>query len=172
MQYNNKVMKHFLTPQNVGEIENADGVGQIGSIECGDILKVWIKVSNGCLADIKYKVMGCPAAIAVCSMMSELAMGMHIDQACDLTDRQIADALGGLPERKLHCSNLAASGLHKAILDYTINGSKSMTSVTVLVDDAASGNLISEHGLSLWIENGDRKLLFDRNPFCLFIKDK
>ncbi len=107
-----------MSPQNVGEIEDANGVGQIGSVECGDILKVWIKVSNRRLADVKYKVMGCPAAIAVCSMMSELAMGMHIDQARELTDRQIADALGGLPERKFHCSNLAASALHEAIYDY------------------------------------------------------
>jgi len=150
-----------MSPRNVGEIEGADGTGQIGSVECGDILKVWIRVSNEHLADIKYKVMGCPAAVAVCSMMSELAIGMHMDQACELTDEQIADALGGLPENKLHCSNLAATALHEAILDYVLNGAKREVSATVVVDDTASGHLASEHGLSLWIENGERRLLLD-----------
>ena len=150
-----------MSPRNVGEIEGAHGVAQIGSAECGDILKVWIKVSNEHLADIKYKVMGCPAAVAVCSMMSELATGMHIDQACELTDERIADALGGLPEDKLHCSNLAATALHKAILDYVLKGVERKISATVVIDDTASGNLASEHGLSLWIEDGDRRLLLD-----------
>ena len=122
MEYSETVIRHFLAPKNVGEIEDADGMGQIGSVECGDVLKVWIKVSDEHLADIKYKVMGCPAAIAVCSMMSEMAMGMHVDQACELTDEQIADALGGLPAAKFHCSNLAASALHRAILDYVFRG--------------------------------------------------
>jgi len=120
MQYSNKVIEHFMDPRNVGEIENADGSGEIGDLECGDVLKVWIKVSDEHVVDIKYKVMGCPAAIAVCSMMTELAMGMHLDQACELTDDRITEALGGLPEMKLHCSNLAASALHEAILDYVL----------------------------------------------------
>ena len=161
MKYSTKVIEHFMSPRNVGEIAGADGVGQLGSLECGDILKVWIKVSNEHLTDIKYKVMGCPAAIAVCSVMSEMALGMHIDQACELTDDQIADALGGLPEEKLHCSNLAATALHKAILDYVLNGAQAKLSVTVLVDNIARQGLMAEHGLSLWIDDGKNKALLD-----------
>ena len=108
-----------MNPQNTGEIPDADGVGTIGSEECGDMIRVWIKVSDDeHLSDIKYKVFGCPAAIACCSMMTELAMGKHLDDAGELTDEQVADALGGLPAYKYHCSNLAASALHKAIMDY------------------------------------------------------
>jgi nitrogen fixation protein NifU and related proteins len=118
MIYSDKALDHFMNPRNVGEIPNADGVGTIGSEECGDMVRVWIKVSNSHLADIKYKVFGCPAAIAVCSMMSELAMGKHVDDAYKLTDAEVAEALGGLPDQKYHCSNLAASALHKAIMNY------------------------------------------------------
>ena len=124
MQYSNEVVEHFMSPRNVGDISDADGTGQIGDPECGDALMVWIKVSDEHLADIKYKVRGCPAAIAVCSMMTEIAMGMHLDDACELTDDQIAEALGGLPEARLHCSNLAASALHMAILDYVLKGDR------------------------------------------------
>ena len=106
-----------MNPRNVGEIRDADGFGQIGDEECGDMVKVWIKVENNHLVDVKYKVFGCPAAIAVCSMMSELATGMHVDSAYEITDAQVAKALGGLPDQKCHCSNLAASALHKAIIN-------------------------------------------------------
>ncbi|MFA6424639.1 MAG: iron-sulfur cluster assembly scaffold protein [Phycisphaerae bacterium] len=122
MQYSDNVLKHFMNPQNTGEIPDADGVGTIGSEECGDIIRVWIKVTDEHLSDIKYKVFGCPAAIACCSMMTELAMGKHLDDASELTNEQVADALGGLPENKYHCSNLAASALRKAILDYVSKG--------------------------------------------------
>jgi len=107
-----------MNPRNVGEIIDADGMGQIGDEECGDMVKVCIKVDDNHLTDIKYTVFGCPAAIAVCSMMSELAKGMHIDKAYEMTDAQVAEALGGLPDQKYHCSNLAASALHKAITNY------------------------------------------------------
>ena len=117
MQYTDKVLDHFMNPRNIGEIPDADGIGVIGSVECGDVLKVWIKVANEHLADIKYKVFGCPAAIACCSMMTELAMGKHLDDAYELMDDQVAQALGGLPDNKYHCSNLAASALQKAIMN-------------------------------------------------------
>ena len=120
MEYTNKVLDHFMNPRNTGEIPDADGIGTIGSQECGDMIRVWIKVSDEHLADIRYKVFGCPAAIACCSMMTELVMGKHLDDAGELTDEQVADALGGLPARKYHCSNLAASALQKAIMDYVV----------------------------------------------------
>ena len=120
MQYTDKVFEYFMNPRNVGEIPDADGIGTIGSEECGDMIRVWIKVSEDKrLSDIKYKVFGCPAAIACCSMMTELAMGKHLNDAAILTDEQVAEALGGLPAYKFHCSNLAASALHEAIMNYT-----------------------------------------------------
>jgi nitrogen fixation NifU-like protein len=126
MQYTDKVIEYFMNPRNAGEISDADGVGTIGSEECGDILRVWIKVKDEHLVDIKYKVYGCPAAIACCGMMTELAMGKHLDDACELTDEQVAYALGGLPAHKYHCSNLAASALHKAIMNYVSKSIRQM----------------------------------------------
>lgn len=120
MIYTDKAMDHFMNPRNVGEIADADGIGQIGDDECGDMVKVWIKVDKAHLIDVKYKVFGCPAAIAVCSMMTELAIGKHIDDAYEITDGQVAEALGGLPDQKFHCSNLAASALHEAIMNYVL----------------------------------------------------
>lgn len=120
MIYTDKAMDHFMNPRNVGEIADADGVGQIGDEECGDIVKVWIKVDKNHLLDVKYKVFGCPAAVAVCSMMTELAIGKHLDDAYEITDGQVAQALGGLPDQKFHCSNLAASALQKAIMSYVL----------------------------------------------------
>lgn len=123
MLYTDKAIEHFMNPRNVGEIPDADGVGTIGDEECGDMVKVWIKVAGTHLVDVKYKVFGCPAAIAVCSMMSELAIGKHVDDAYEITDAQVAEALGGLPEQKYHCSNLAASSLQKAIMNHVLKKS-------------------------------------------------
>jgi len=120
MIYTDIAMDHFMNPRNVGEIADADGMGEIGDEECGDMVKVWIKVIDEHLAEVKYKVRGCPAAIAVCSMMSEMATGKHLDIAYEITDAQVAEALGGLPDQKFHCSNLAASGLQKAIMSYVL----------------------------------------------------
>ena len=106
-----------MNPCNVGEIADADGVGTIGSEDCGDMIRVWIKVKDERLTDIKYKVFGCPAAIACCSRMTQMAMGLTLDEANELTDEQVAESLGGLPMAKMHCSNLAATALHEAILD-------------------------------------------------------
>ncbi|MFH1613568.1 MAG: iron-sulfur cluster assembly scaffold protein [Planctomycetota bacterium] len=174
MLYTDKALDHFMNPRNVGEIPNADGVGTIGSEECGDMIRVWIKVSDDeHLADIKYKVFGCPAAIACCSMMTELAMGKHLDDAGELTDEQVADALGGLPVNKYHCSNLAASALHKAIMDYIFKSPSkaNLLSITVVVDNTASGHFHSEHGLALWINHGDKRILFDTGQSNLILQN-
>jgi nitrogen fixation NifU-like protein len=120
--YVEPVLEHFLDPRNVGEIEDPDGVGSVGSPECGDHFKVWIRVEGERIAEVKYKVLGCPAAIACCSMMSELATGKTVDEAYQLDDVDIVCSLGGLPEPKVHCSAHAASALHDAIDDFVIRG--------------------------------------------------
>ena len=174
MLYTDKALDHFMNPRNVGEIFDADGIGEIGSEECGDMIRVWIKVSDDKhLSDIKYKVFGCPAAIACCSMMTELAMGKHLDDASELTDEQVADALGGLPVNKYHCSNLAASALHKAIMDYIFKSPSkaNLLSITVVVDNTASGHFHSEHGLALWINHGDKRILFDTGQSNLILQN-
>ena len=116
--YSEKVMDHFGNPRNVGEIEDADGVGEVGNPVCGDMMTIYIKVEDGRLTDIKFKTFGCGAAIATSSMITEMAMGMTIEEALEITRDSVADALDGLPPVKLHCSNLAADGLHAAIEDY------------------------------------------------------
>ena len=116
--YSEKVMDHFSNPRNVGEIEDADGVGEVGNPVCGDMMTIYIKVDNGKLTNIKFKTFGCGAAIATSSMITEMAMGMTIEEALAITRDSVADALDGLPPVKLHCSNLAADGLHAAIEDY------------------------------------------------------
>ncbi len=116
--YSEKVMDHFNNPRNVGEIEDADGVGNVGNPVCGDMMTIHIKVDDGKLTDIKFKTFGCGAAIATSSMITEMAMGMTIEEALEITRDSVADALDGLPPVKLHCSNLAADGLHAAIEDY------------------------------------------------------
>jgi len=116
--YTEKVMDHFSNPRNVGEIPEADGVGQVGNPVCGDIMKISIKVEGGRIADIKFKTFGCGAAIATSSMVTEMVKGKTLEEALAVTNRQVADALGGLPPAKLHCSNLAADALHAAIENY------------------------------------------------------
>ncbi|KUO50619.1 MAG: iron-sulfur cluster assembly scaffold protein [Desulfitibacter sp. BRH_c19] len=116
--YTDKVMENFTNPKNVGEIENADGVGQVGNPTCGDIMKMYIKVKDNIIEDIKFKTFGCGAAIATSSMATELAKGKTIEEAEKLTNKEVAESLGGLPGTKMHCSNLAADALHKAIEDY------------------------------------------------------
>ncbi|MCL4378124.1 MAG: Fe-S cluster assembly scaffold protein NifU [Actinobacteria bacterium] len=117
-QYNEKVMEHFANPRNVGEIPNADGIGEVGNPVCGDMMTFYIKVKDGKLDDVKFKTFGCGAAIAVSSMVSEMAKGMTLEQAMQLSNKDVAEQLGGLPENKLHCSNLGADALHKAIENY------------------------------------------------------
>ncbi len=116
--YSEKVMEHFMNPRNVGEIENADGIGEIGNPICGDMMTFYIKVKDNRLDDIKFKTFGCGAAIAVSSMVSEMAKGKTLEEAMKITPRAVADELEGLPKNKLHCSNLGDQALHKAIQDY------------------------------------------------------
>ena len=118
MDYSEKVMDHFANPRNVGEIKDASGVGEVGNPVCGDMMKFYIKVENNIIKDVKFKTFGCGAAIAVSSMVSEMAMGKTIEEALTLTNEAVAKELGGLPPNKMHCSNLGADALHKAIEDY------------------------------------------------------
>jgi len=116
--YSQKVMDHFLNPRNVGEIVDADGVGEVGNPVCGDMMTFYIKVKEGRLEDVKFKTFGCGAAIAVSSMVSEMAKGKTIEEALEITNASVAQELGGLPSNKMHCSNLGADALHKAIDNY------------------------------------------------------
>lgn len=116
--YNEKVIEHFKNPKNVGEIKDADGVGEVGNPVCGDMMTFYIKVEDDKLIDIKYKTFGCVAAIAVSSMISEMAIGKTIDEVLEISNKMVAEALGGLPPNKYHCSNLGADALKAAIEDY------------------------------------------------------
>ena len=116
--YSNKVMDHFTNPRNVGEIENPDGVGEEGNPVCGDMMTFYIKVKDDRLEDVKFKTFGCGAAIAVSSMVSEMAKGKTLEEAMKITPKAVADELEGLPKQKFHCSNLGAQALNKAIKDY------------------------------------------------------
>lgn len=116
--YSKEVMDHFTAPRNVGEIKNADGMGEIGNPTCGDMMTFYIKVKDNVIEDIKFKTFGCGAAIAVSSMVSEMAKGKTLDEALKITNKDVARELGGLPKNKLHCSNLGADALHAAIEDY------------------------------------------------------
>ena len=116
--YTEKVMDHFSNPRNVGEIENANGVGEVGNASCGDIMRISLKVEDDIIKDVKFKTFGCGAAIATSSMVTEMAIGKSIDEALILTNQAVAEALDGLPPAKMHCSNLAADALHEAIKDY------------------------------------------------------
>ena len=116
--YSEKVMDHFRNPRNMGEIKDADGIGKVGNPVCGDLMWIYIKVKDNRLEDIKFKTFGCGAAIATSSMTTELAKGKTLEEALKITRQDVADALEGLPPVKMHCSNLAADGLHAAIEDY------------------------------------------------------
>lgn len=118
MAYSKKVIEHFQNPRNAGVIEDANGIGEIGDPTCGDFLKVFIKVEDDIVKDVKYQIKGCPASIACASAMTEIAIGKHLDDAMVLSEDEIVAALDGLPEFKVHCSALGASGLRKAIMDY------------------------------------------------------
>ena len=116
--YSEKVLEHFRNPRNVGELENPDGVGIEGNPVCGDLMEIHIQVEDDRITDIKFKTFGCGSAIATSSMVTELAKGKTLDEALEITRQDVADELDGLPKQKMHCSNLAADALHKAIEDY------------------------------------------------------
>ena len=116
--YSEKVMDHFSNPRNVGEITDASGTGTVGNAKCGDIMKMDIKVENGIIVDVKFKTFGCGAAIATSSMATEMVKGKIIDEALQLTNKAVAEALDGLPPVKIHCSMLAEQAIHAAVEDY------------------------------------------------------
>ncbi|MDP6347636.1 MAG: Fe-S cluster assembly scaffold protein NifU [Dehalococcoidia bacterium] len=116
--YSDLVMDHFHNPRNVGTIEDADGVGNVGNPVCGDVMQMMIKVKENRIEDIKFQTMGCGAAIATSSISTEMVMGKTLDEARELSNKAVAEALGGLPPAKMHCSNLAADAIHLALDDY------------------------------------------------------
>ena len=122
--YSEKVMEHFKNPRNVGEMENPDGVGEVGNASCGDIMKIYLKVEGDVIEDVKFQTFGCGSAIATSSMVTEMVMGKTLTEAEEVTNKAVAEALDGLPPLKMHCSNLAADALHAAIKDYREKHSK------------------------------------------------
>lgn len=118
MLYSEKVMDHFMNPRNVGTIENPDGVGEVGNAKCGDIMKIFIKVDNGIISDVKFQTFGCGSAIASSSMATELIKGKSVDEALALTNKAVTEALDGLPTHKIHCSVLAEEAIKAALEDF------------------------------------------------------
>lgn len=117
--YTDKVMDHFTNPRNVGDIKDADGIGEVGNAKCGDIMRIYLKVDDkDVITDVKFKTFGCGAAIATSSMVTEMVKGKTLTEALEISNQAVAEALGGLPPAKMHCSNLAADALHQAIQDY------------------------------------------------------
>lgn len=118
MEYSEKVMEHFMNPRNVGEIADADGVGQVGNAKCGDIMKVYLKIKDGVVLDAKFKTFGCGAAVATSSIATEMVKGKSIQEALEITNKAVMEALDGLPPAKVHCSCLAEEALRAALWDY------------------------------------------------------
>ena len=118
MAYSERVMDHFANPRNVGEIPDADGIGEVGNSKCGDIMKIYIKVDNNIITDVKFNTFGCGSAIASSSMATEMIKGKSLDDALELTNKAVAEALDGLPAHKMHCSVLAEEAIKAAIDDY------------------------------------------------------
>jgi nitrogen fixation NifU-like protein len=121
MFYTPKVLEYFLNPTHGGEMDRPDGVGRVGDIACGDYFAMYVRVRDGRLAEVKYQVLGCPAAIATCEATAEMATGKTLDEVQWLTDESVVEFLGGLPEAKLHCSNSAVEALNRALADYLRN---------------------------------------------------
>ena len=118
MNYSPLVMEHFTNPRNVGEIENADGIGEVGNAKCGDIMKIYLKIENEIITDVKFKTFGCASAIATSSIATELIKGKPLSEALELTNKAVVEALGGLPAVKIHCSVLAEEAVKVAVKDY------------------------------------------------------
>ena len=116
--YSDKVMDHFMHPRNVGEIENADGIGEVGNAKCGDIMKMYLKIEDSVIVDVKFKTFGCGSAIATSSIATEMIKGKTVEEALQLTNRAVVEALDGLPAQKIHCSVLAEQAVKSALLDY------------------------------------------------------
>ena len=124
--YSDKVMDHFENPRNVGVIENADGVGEVGNPVCGDIMKMYLKIDNDVITDVKFKTFGCGSAIATSSMATEMIKGKTLTEALELTNKAVVDALDGLPARKVHCSVLAEDAIKAALVDYYTKSGREM----------------------------------------------
>lgn len=118
--YTEQVMEHFTNPRNVGEIANADGVGEVGNAKCGDIMKIFLKIDNGIITDVKFKTYGCASAIATSSIATEMIKGQPIEKAVELSNKAVVEALGGLPTHKIHCSVLAEQAIKAALRDYYV----------------------------------------------------
>jgi nitrogen fixation NifU-like protein len=118
MQYSEKVMEHFANPRNVGKIEDADGIGEVGNAKCGDIMKMYLKIDDGVITDVKFNTFGCGAAVATSSMATELIKGKTLEEALELSNKAVVEALDGLPQNKIHCSVLAEQAVKAAIEDY------------------------------------------------------
>ena len=121
MEYTEQVMDHFMNPRNMGEMEDANGVGTVGNAKCGDIMRMFLKVEDGIIQDVKFKTFGCGAAIATSSMATEMVKGKSLKEALKLTNKAVAEALDGLPPVKMHCSLLAEEAIHAAVEDYLKN---------------------------------------------------
>ena len=135
MIYSEKVMDHFGNPRNVGVIEDADGVGEVGNPVCGDVMKITIKVTDDRIDDIKFQTLGCGAAIATSSIVTEMSRGMSLEEAVSITKKQVADELGGLPPAKMHCSVLATDGLKAAVDDYLVRHGREPIAGPILSSD-------------------------------------
>ncbi len=150
--YSDKVFDHFQNPRNVGKIEDADGVGTVGNPVCGDLMTIYIKVKDDRIVDIKFQTFGCAAAIATSSMATEMAKGKTIEEALKITRDAVAEALGGLPKQKMHCSNLAADALRRAIVDYLRKNEKF--------------DKIKELGLEKELEKMEKGEMDDHGEYC------
>ena len=139
MDYSEKVMDHFAHPRNVGEIENADGVGEVGNPKCGDIMKMYLKIDKGVITDVKFKTFGCGAAIATSSMATELIKGKTIEDALKVTNRAVMEALDGLPPVKVHCSVLAEQAVKAALSDYYTKKGIDPTPIVGKLEDDCHG---------------------------------
>lgn len=122
--YNDKVMDHFLNPRNAGEIKEADGVGEVGNAKCGDIMRMYVKIEDDIITDVKFRTFGCGSAIAASSISTEMLIGKTVDQALEITNKDVVDELGGLPVVKVHCSVLAEQAFKMAIYDYAVKNNK------------------------------------------------
>ena len=120
MEYSEKVMEHFVNPHNVGKLEDADGIGEVGNAKCGDIMKRYLKIENDIITDVKFNTYGCASAIATSSIATDMIKGQPLSEALKLTNKAVVEALDGLPPVKMHCSNLAQEAIHSAIADYYV----------------------------------------------------
>lgn len=142
--YSEKVMEHFQNPRNVGEISDANGVGTVGNAKCGDIMKIYLKIEDDTVKDAKFKTFGCGAAVATSSMATEMVKGKTLEQALDITNKAVMEALDGLPPAKVHCSCLAEEALHAALWDYAVKNNKVIPGLKQPSNDIADHEVIEE----------------------------